>query len=115
MVDKEQFIQGILTFIDEEIIPQLPASGKWGLGTFLVLATSKYEQIFDSLVNNDFVKMLEITDGDNVDIKRLSEALKKSASKYGKLTITLPVIGSLIFSADDVDKLEHYIDGGKVL
>lgn len=113
MTSKEQLKNGILTYVDREVIPHLPTAGKWGMGTVIILATSNYEQIYESLLENTIIKSLGVFDeSGSVDTDRLAIALKKSAEKYGKLVISVPVIGTMSFSAQDVDKLYAYINGG---
>ena len=113
MVNKEQFMNGILTYIDKEVIPVLPTAGKWGIGTVVLLVTDKYSRLFDEITSNPIIKSIGIVDTDgNVDVERLSEALKISADKYGKMTLSIPIIGNLTFTSSDVEKVKHYINGG---
>lgn len=113
MVSKERFINGLLTYIDEEVIPSLPQSGRWGLGTLIVLMASRANGLYDSLVTNDFIKSLGIVgDGGTIDENRLADAISQSATKYGKLTLNVPMLGVLTFSADDVEKAKQIIQRG---
>lgn len=113
MVNKECFMNGILKYIDQEVIPELPTTGKWGIGTMVLLASDQYSHLLEELMTNSIIKSIGIIDSDgNIDIERLSNALKKSADKYGKMTLSIPVVGNLTFTANDVEKLKHYINGG---
>lgn len=114
MANKDEVVNGILKYIDDEVIPVLPTSGKWGLGTMVLLASEKSDEIFKTLTDNSIVKSLGVIDSQgDIDIDRLSIALKKSASKYGKLVLMVPIVGTLTFSEKDVDILYQYISGGK--
>lgn len=112
MVTKEQFIIGILTYADQEIMPHLPTIGKWGMGTMMVLAESRTESIIDSLVNNPLAKSLGVVNDDGlIDCDELAKALCSSAHKYGKVQMVIPVIGTLTFSEEDVLVVKRYITG----
>lgn len=111
MVNKEQFKNGFLKYIDSEIIPRLPTTGKWGIGTAIILATSNYDSIYERLVNNEIVRTLGIVNDDKcIDLDRLADAMKVSASKYGKMQISVPIVGTMYFSSEDVDKLRNCIN-----
>lgn len=114
MVTREQFINGVLAYVDNEVINNLPTAGKWGIGAIVVLATSKINSIFEQLVSNPMIKSIGIvTDDGLIDNDSLSNALKFSSNKYGTLEIVVPVLGILSFTSDDVTKLNTYINGGK--
>lgn len=113
MISREQLLNGIISYIDNEIIPQLPTIGKWGIGTLVTLSATRYNEIYNALIVNPLIKSLGIVDDNgSVDFDNVATALKKSADKYGKLIIELPVIGTLAFTADDIDKLSIYVIGG---
>lgn len=113
MVSKEQFVKGVIRYADNEIIPHLPTMGKWGVGTIIVLAKNQSEQILDQLIVNPLVLSLGVTNNDGmIDVNLLASAMRQSAEKYGKMQIDVPMIGTLTFSASDVDKIKNYINGG---
>lgn len=113
MVSKETFKNGLLSYLDSEIIPHLPTVGKWGIGAFIVLASSKYDQLIDGLQQNAVCKALGlISDEGLIDEEALMNALTSSADKYGNMTVAIPVIGTLTFSKEDVLKLNSYIHNG---
>lgn len=110
MVTKETLKNGVLTYIDSEIIPHLPSPGRWGVGALIVLLTPKYDMLYDNLVNTPMMHTLGIIDEQGlVNSDALVDALSASAEKYGKMTVSFPVIGTLSFSKEDVDKLKQYI------
>lgn len=114
MVTKEQFMNGLLMYADKEIIPHLPTVGKWGIGAAIILATSKGEELLDNLENNSVVQALSIVDENGkIDVDILANALKESADKYGKMQMTIPVIGTLAFTSDDIEKMRYYIEDGE--
>lgn len=113
MVTQEQFVNGMINYVDNEVIPKLPTIGKWGLGSIIVLTSSKTNEIVNLLTSNPIVATIGLVDENGrIYSDRLFTALKTSAQKYGNLVINIPVIGTLSFSADDVDKARMYVDGG---
>lgn len=113
MVTKEQFVTGIMTYAEKEVIPHLSTAGKWGVGTFIVLMTAKTQTIINELTSNELIRMLDIVDENGlIDEVRLSKALVQSAERYGKLQVNIPVLGTLTFNSQDIEMLTLYIDGG---
>lgn len=111
MVSREQFINGILRYIDDQVMPHLPTTGKWGLGTLVVLASERSNVMFEQLMSNEVVRSLDVITKDGmIDADRLIKALKTSANKYGKLVLTIPIVGTLSFTDSDVDTLGLYLE-----
>lgn len=116
MITKQQFVNSLTKYIDTEVLPNLPTLGQWGLGTIVVLAKRKADTMIDDLMTNKAVCALElVTEDGMIDDELLIESLKESASKYGKMDITFPVIGTMTFSSNDVEKLKSYMNGGNTL
>lgn len=113
MVSKKQFVDGILRYMDSDIIPVLSTGGKWGLGTIIVLATERSNQLLDEVTNNALIKKLGVVDSSGmIDIDAFGCALIKSANKYGKLTIDVPFLGTFSFGENDIRKVVGFIKGG---
>lgn len=113
MVPKEQFLNGLVRYCDVDVIPQLPTSGKWIVGAMVIGATKKAENIITQLSSNPIVKSIGIIDENGlIDIDLLADSLRQSADKYGKLSVSLPVVGTMTFSASDIDRAKQYIVGG---
>lgn len=113
MITREQLASGIIRYIDTEIIPALPTASKWGVGTLVILAKGKYEDLIANAINMPIVKALGVVDENGlIDIDALANALRQSAGKYGNLQIEIPFGGTLSFTAEDVDRLKMRITGG---
>lgn len=106
----EQVVRGLISYADNEIIIKLPTSGKWLLGTVMGVATNKTANIIEDLKRNPVISMLGLVDSENnIDIDALISALKSSADKYGKLTVDVPMLGTMTFNTNDIERLRTYI------
>lgn len=110
MVTKEQIKNGLLRYLDAEVLPALPTSGKWVAGAAIILATSNFDRIYADLMTSPVIAALDISHDGLVDVDKLAGALKASAEKYGRMELSIPVIGRLYFSSDDVEKVKHAIN-----
>lgn len=118
MVNKDQLRTGVLKYIDSEVIPNLPSSSKWIVGSLIILCSASYEKYFDYFVSSRAARELGIVTADKmVDINKLAMAIKTSVEKYGRIEITVPFVGKLFgdrctmyFTPEDVDKLKEFID-----
>lgn len=113
MVTKDQIVNGLVQYIDNEIMPYLSTSGKWVLGSAVTLSLQNVDEIYRYICNTPYFKMIKVVDNNGlIDFCKLCNALKDNASKYGKLQKQIPLIGTLTFSDQDVEKLRQYVDGG---
>lgn len=109
-VTKEQIIKGIVSYADKEIMPVVSTPAKWAIGTAMTMALNDKGKI-DVLLNSPVIKMLGIENEDGTyDIDKLYKAMKETAEKYGKMSISYPVVGTLTFSSQDVELLKKYIE-----
>lgn len=103
---KEQFINGMVAYIDNEVIAKLPTSGKIIAGAAVALAMK------GTLLNNasDIGQKLGVVNGDGmVDVDSLAECLRSSMQKYGVVQLNYPLIGQLTFTVEDIDLARRYI------
>lgn len=108
MYNYDKVMNGIASFIDEEIVSKMHDWRGWVVGSALGLSLSKFENIFNTLKDNEFVKMLGIIEGNNVDVDSIYKELKRQAAK-GDVKISIPMIGDIKLSERDVDSLYGYI------
>ena len=103
---KEQFINGMITYIDNEVIAKLPTSGKVLAGAAVTLAMK------GPLLNNasSIGEKLGVVNGDGlIDADSLAECLRDSMQKYGVIQLNYPLIGQLTFTTEDIDLARRYI------
>ena len=111
MVSVDKIEQGIANYLDAELMPQLKGNGieKVIVGTTASLLIRKTGTIIEGYKDNKLVKMLGIIDDNGaVDVDTLVEEVKKNIPKEG-IKVEVPILGTLTFHKDDVDKLYDYI------
>lgn len=112
MVHKSSFIPGLSKFIDESILSHYPASSMKRI--LMAGAVSLYlkqnEGIVDTLTNNPLFTSLGVVKSDGtIDAETLRDALKSEIKKAGFMRISVPMIGNIDFTPDDVDTLYKFV------
>lgn len=112
MVHKASLIPGLSRFIDESILSHYPASSMKRI--LMAGAVSIYlkqnQGIVDTLISNPVVASLGVVKTDGmVDIEMLRDVLKGEINKAGFMRLTLPIIGDIDFTPDDVDTLYRFV------
>lgn len=111
MVSIKQIEKGIGSYLDHELMPQLPQDGieKVIIGTGISLLLKKNIGKIDNLRKNPVINAMGIFDKDgNVDIDTLREELKEHMPESG-VKYEVPMIGTLTFKGNDVDVLYNHI------
>jgi hypothetical protein len=112
MVHKSSFIPGFSKFIDESVLSHYPANSMKRI--LMAGAVSLYlkqnENIVDTLASNPIFTGLGVMGADgNVNIESLRDVLKGEIKKAGFMRLSIPFIGDIDFTPDDVDTLYNYI------
>lgn len=111
MIHYSRVIQGLLTYIENEMAAKLAGSWKaWVLRGAAGIASAKAEPLFRTLARNPIVTTLGLIDGENVNVDAIMSELRKQA-QAGPATIDIPMIGPYTIGLQDVDTLNLYIRG----
>lgn len=109
MVSLANFQNGIVKYIDRELLPKLSGWQKWAFGALSGMWVSNITNTFNKLKQNALVSSLGVIDDhDMIDIDKLYGEFHKQAEK-GAVTIQIPGIGPLTLDQSDVEKLYQYI------
>lgn len=111
MVTKNQIKAGLVKFIDNELINNYPESSMQRvlIGAAIAIIVKNNEKAIDSLTENPFVKMLNVTDENgNIDIEQLRDAIKENMSSNG-IVYEDKFLGKIVLDTGDIDKLYSYI------
>ena len=111
MVHYSKVIQGMVNYIDSDIIAQMNGSMRgWGIGIVTGLAAKRAEQLFGVLRNNPIVTALGLVDGEMIDIDAIySEALRMA--QKGSATVSIPILGTVTFKTEDIESVYRHIKG----
>ena len=105
-------INGIIRFIDKEIMPQMNDWQEFVARIAVGRFSKNSEVLKNALVDNAFVRTFAIIDGQGmVDVTGLVADLKEQIQKKGSLEFSIPMLGNFRFVESDVDKLHQYIMG----
>lgn len=109
MVRIQSVQNGILKFIDSELLPKMQGWKKWTFGAVASLWLSNLPNVFQRIKGNAFVGTLGIIDeSDMINIEKLYTEVYKQAER-GPVTFDIPVIGQLTLDKTDVEKIYAYI------
>jgi hypothetical protein len=112
MVTLNQVQNGIVKYIDNELIPMISGWKKWGFGAVSALWVSNINETFSKLKESEIVKMLGVIDEHNmIDIDKLYREFYAQAQK-ASATLDLPIVGQLTLDKNDVEKIYRYIMEG---
>ena len=104
MVTKEQFKNGIIKYVENEIANKVGGVKKWIVLIASVEIAANIDSLISKLPKNDYVH----SDG-MIDIDRLYADMHKIAEQTGPVTEHMPVIGDVTFNSRDIESLYQYI------
>ena len=121
-VDKQRIIDGIVSYIDNEVVPKIVNDKAMQIIISVGANTLRGNPAAaDKLFNNGVVAVVakhEVIDSkDTYDLDGLFSLVEDSVAKYGYFPIILPVIPfvsptekELKFSSEDIEMLKTYIE-----
>ena len=107
MTKQTQIQQAINKFIDTEISPlmnSMTPMKQFIFGMELGIIKNKSNKLISNFINSSEAKLLELADGENIDIETLYTAAIQAMEKQG----TIEVAG-IKFSTQDINKLYQII------
>lgn len=114
MITLDELRNGVVTYIDNELMPMLPQSGleKVVVGTAIGLIIKKNFSKIETFKNHPIVKLTGVMDEEGkIDLDTLAAEVKNNMPETG-ISIEAPMIGKMTFKSEDIDKLQQYIKGG---
>lgn len=112
MANKNQVINGVMTFMENHMIPKAEGNYK------IILRTAKAgmmivpDKIWNLIKNNTLIEMLGVIEGDDVDVRLLADILSEG---FGgdEFTLAFEFFGDsykIHLSKDDIHTLKNYIE-----
>lgn len=109
MVSIDRVQSGISRYLDNEVTPKMSGANRWLFSAAAAAYVAEAPKLVKKLNENKTLAMLSLVDeAGNVDVEKIYQYVKPAAEK-GAAPITLPIIGTLTFTAADVDSLYAYI------
>lgn len=112
MVHKSSIIPGLSRFIDESILVHYPPTSmkRILIASGISLYLSGNEQVVDTLLANPILSTLRVSNSNGmIDIDKVRNAVRPEVEKAGFMRITVPVMGDIDLTVDDIDTLYRYI------
>jgi hypothetical protein len=118
MVSTKQIADGLIRFIDEEMLKSHDfASGTRFVVTLAKNAIKLNPEIIDTLMSNPLVAMFVPCEDGQYDVRKLAGVLKETFAEAGNFKLSLPKIPLLLpageemsFNDGDVQKLVMYME-----
>lgn len=112
MVTMQQVKNGLVKYIDTDVLPHLTGIKKLGLGVYTALAANNVVVLIEKYREHPAVAVLDVIDAEgNVDIDKLYQAIAPQFANGEKQVINIPLIGDMTVDKSDLEKLYRYIKG----
>lgn len=113
MVKFEKILDGLMAYINENIMPGLNNMQEIGARLLLGEIYDSRETLKKMLMENGIIKTFGYMDEEgNVDIERLLARLKTEIKNKGELEVSVPLYGKFKFKPEDIDVINEYIKTG---
>lgn len=110
MVTFNQIQNGLIAYVEREMIPKLDGIKQFGLGVYAALASKNIASTINKYKTNPAIAMLDaIDENDEVDIDRIYDAACQMFNNRDHYSIVIPLIGEWKIDRTDVEKLYKYI------
>lgn len=112
MVTIDKGKSGAAQWIDRELPPKMSGLSRWVFGALGAGIVLKLDKLADNVRSNPVVSAMGIIDDNNmVDVEMLYQLIMPQAEKC-PAEISLPGVGTVRITADDVRNLYTYITVG---
>lgn len=112
MVNKEQFMNAIHTFIENDMLPKASGNYKIILNTAKAAIRHNPDGVFNLIKNNQLVSMLNVIDSNNmVDVGTMGKILSEGFGS-DEFEFSFNIFGkeyTMHFSAGDIQTIERYM------
>lgn len=109
MVDLRTAENGVLKYIENELLSKLTGAKRVGATVYVALASRNMDTLLNAYKEHPAVKVLGVLNGDEVDVDALYNACDPVFRERVKMDI--PLLGEFEFNHDDIVKLAQYMKG----
>jgi hypothetical protein len=108
----KKVMDGLAKYVDDEIYSNMNDWQEFTARLLLGRIISNEDAVKESLISNGLIRTCGIIDSEGmVDVDTLARDLKRELARKGKLTLSIPMFGTLTFTPSDVDVLHKTITG----
>lgn len=109
----ERVMDGIIKYIDAEIIGGMNEWQELVARMAIGRIAENSDTVKSAILGNGIVRTFGVVDSNGmIDIDGLARDLKREIARKGKLTVKIPMFGSMTFKPEDIDKIHYMITGG---
>lgn len=109
MVTLQRVREGVLSYIDNEVLPKMSGTGRVLVAVYAALAADRVVDVVQEWMKLPAIQVLGLC-GENgmVDAERLRGCLLDKMGQE-KIDLNIPMVGRMTFNREDVEKLFRYI------
>ncbi len=112
MVTLTQFQNGVMRYIDNDVLPHLTGFRRVGLGIYAGLAANNVGDLLLKYKDHPAVEVLNVVDKDgSIDVDRLYSVAAPMFANGERYSVNIPMIGEMTVDRTDLEKLYQYIKG----
>ena len=113
MVTLDNVVNGVIKYIDTEIMPHLSGAKKIGLTAYVGLAVPNANAMFEKYSKNTAIDILNVIDEENnIDIDKIYRAIIPMLQDGHKELIKIPLITGFKIDKNDIEMIYKYITEG---
>lgn len=108
MASIQQIQQGVVRFVDNDLVPAFSGAEKILVGGAAALMIANMESIIQQYASHPMVAMLGVYNNGDVNIDALYQAF---APRFGaeKIPVKLPMVGTIKIGKQEIEKIYRYI------
>jgi CO dehydrogenase/acetyl-CoA synthase alpha subunit len=108
----EKVLDGIARYLDRELYVGLNDWQEMIARIAVSRVIGNKEQLKTALSSNPYLQTFAVIDNTGeVDAETLLQDIKTYITAKGKMSVTVPMMGTFTFKPEDVDKLRQYMEG----
>lgn len=113
MVTLDNVVNGVIKYMDTEIIPHLSGVKKIGLTTYVGLAVQNTNAMFEQYSKHPAIDILNVIDDENnIDIDKIYRSIAPMFADGHKELIKIPLITEFKIDKNDIEMMYKYITEG---
>lgn len=113
MATLDNVVNGVIKYMDTEIIPHLSGVKKIGLTAYVGLAVQNTNAMFEQYSKHPAIDVLKVIDEENnIDIDKIYRSIAPMFADGHKELIKIPLITEFKIDKNDIEMMYKYITEG---